>query len=122
MDHSIKEAIVLAGGLGTRLRGAIGDIPKPLAEVNGRPFLHYLFVYLAQQEIETVVLSVGCKWEMIQEALKSKKEESLRTAFFAGSKLWRAASNELWFMNKPRVLVVHRLSSFPKQLACFRVF
>lgn len=68
MDHSIKEAIVLAGGLGTRLRGTIGDIPKPLAEVNGRPFLHYLFVYLAQQEIETVVLSVGFKWKMIQEA------------------------------------------------------
>ncbi len=66
MDNKITEAIILAGGLGTRLRDAIGEFPKPLAPVNNKPFLHYLFAYLCTQGIEKVVLSVGYKWEMIE--------------------------------------------------------
>ena len=38
----VKEAIVLAGGLGTRLRKVVKDVPKPMADVNGKPFLEYL--------------------------------------------------------------------------------
>ena len=66
MDNKITEVIILAGGLGTRLRGAIGDCPKPLAPINEKPFLHYLFAYLCQQGINKVILSVGYKWEMIE--------------------------------------------------------
>lgn len=66
MDKSIKEAIVLAGGFGTRLKSAIGDIPKSLAPVNGKPFLHYLLCYLKEQGVTSVILSVGYQWEMIQ--------------------------------------------------------
>jgi D-glycero-alpha-D-manno-heptose 1-phosphate guanylyltransferase len=65
MDHSINEAIILAGGLGTRIRETIGEIPKPMAPVNGKPFLHYLFKHLRKNNIQTVILSVGYKWEMI---------------------------------------------------------
>lgn len=53
------EAIVLAGGLGTRLRGVIGDAPKCMAPVNGQPFLAYLFRYLAVQQCTRVILSLG---------------------------------------------------------------
>ena len=60
-------AIVLAGGLGTRLRSVISDMPKPMAPVCDKPFLHFIFVYLQEQGIKDVVLSVGYKWEMIQE-------------------------------------------------------
>lgn len=67
MDSSLNEAIILAGGLGSRLIESIGDIPKPLADINGKPFLHHVFVYLVQQDIEKVVLSVGYKWEKIEE-------------------------------------------------------
>jgi len=60
------EAIVLAGGLGTRLKSCInGDIPKPMAPVNGKPFLFYLLEYLKKQKIEKVILSVGYKYESI---------------------------------------------------------
>lgn len=60
------EAIVLAGGLGTRLRGAIGnDIPKCMAPINGHPFLHYLFIWLARQGVTRVILSVGHLREVI---------------------------------------------------------
>ncbi|MEO8819935.1 MAG: NTP transferase domain-containing protein, partial [Ginsengibacter sp.] len=38
----IKEAIILAGGLGTRLKSVISDVPKCMAPINGKPFLHYL--------------------------------------------------------------------------------
>lgn len=65
MDNPIKEVIVLAGGLGTRLRGTIGEIPKPLAPINDKPFLHFIFEYMKTQGIETAILSVGYKWEMI---------------------------------------------------------
>ncbi|MCB9224840.1 MAG: NTP transferase domain-containing protein [Crocinitomicaceae bacterium] len=67
MDRGINEAIVLAGGLGTRLRSTIGEIPKPLAPVNDHPFLHYLFEYLKKNQINVAILSVGYKWEMIHE-------------------------------------------------------
>lgn len=54
-----KEAIVLAGGLGTRLRSVINDVPKPMASVAGKPFLHYIIQYLKTFEIEHIVLSVA---------------------------------------------------------------
>tara|TARA_B110000037_G_scaffold220367_1_gene288030 strand:+ start:12891 stop:14168 length:1278 start_codon:yes stop_codon:yes gene_type:complete len=62
----INEAIVLAGGLGTRLRDVIEEFPKPLAPINNRPFLKYLFDYLLENGIEKIVLAVGYKWELIQ--------------------------------------------------------
>ena len=60
-------AIVLAGGLGTRLRSVISDMPKPMAPVCGKPFLHYIFQYLQKQGITDVILSVGYKSGMIQD-------------------------------------------------------
>jgi histidinol-phosphate phosphatase family protein len=67
MDIKIRQAIVLAGGLGTRLRSEIGEFPKPLAPINGEPFLTYVFKYLQKNGINKVVLSVGYKWELIQQ-------------------------------------------------------
>jgi D-glycero-alpha-D-manno-heptose 1-phosphate guanylyltransferase len=72
MDHKVNEGIILAGGLGTRLRSAIGDYPKALAEINGQPFLHFLFKFLSKNGIEKVVLSVGYKWEMISEDFRDE--------------------------------------------------
>ena len=68
------EAIILAGGLGTRLRNAIGDLPKCMAPVAGQPFLHYLFRYLAGQSISRVVCSLGYQSEAVIEWLG--KEEA----------------------------------------------
>jgi D-glycero-alpha-D-manno-heptose 1-phosphate guanylyltransferase len=63
----IKEAIVLAGGFGTRLREVVNDVPKPMAPVNGRPFLEYILDYLHHYGVTRVILSVGYKGEMIRE-------------------------------------------------------
>ena len=67
MDSKNYPAIILAGGLGTRLRSVINDLPKPMAPVNGNPFLHYIFQYLVREGVKHVVLSVGYKHEAIKE-------------------------------------------------------
>lgn len=59
------EAIVLAGGLGTRLRGVVPDLPKPMAPVMDRPFLDILLNDLASKGFQRVVLSLGYKAEVI---------------------------------------------------------
>ncbi len=61
------EAIVLAGGFGTRLQEVIADLPKSMALINGRPFLEYQFNYLEEQGVSDVILSVGYKRELIME-------------------------------------------------------
>ena len=61
----LVKAIILAGGLGTRLRSAVPDLPKPMADVQGRPFLAYLIDYWIQQGISHFVLSVGYKYQKI---------------------------------------------------------
>ena len=55
----MKEAIVLAGGFGTRLSSVVSDVPKPMAPIAGRPFLELLLGNLARNGFEHVVLSVG---------------------------------------------------------------
>src|SRR5437762_501368 len=64
-----REAIILAGGLGTRLRDAVPDLPKCMAPVAGRPFLFYLINYLRSQGIEKFIFSIGYKHEVIEEWL-----------------------------------------------------
>ncbi len=61
-----KEAIILAGGMGTRLKNVVKDIPKPMAPVNGKPFLYHLLKYLRGQGINHFVLSVGYQHEVIK--------------------------------------------------------
>lgn len=53
------EAIILAGGRGTRLQAAVPGLPKPMAPVEGRPFLSWLLDYLGEQGFDHVILSVG---------------------------------------------------------------
>ncbi len=76
----LKEAIILAGGLGTRLKGVISDIPKPMAPINGTPFIQHLFNYLIEQKITHVVLAVGYKHEVIEQYF-GKKYKTLAIAY-----------------------------------------
>lgn len=60
------EAIILAGGFGTRLQPFVKDVPKPMANINSKPFLSYLMEYLSRQGIKKILLSVGYKHEVIK--------------------------------------------------------
>lgn len=69
---AIKEAIILAGGLGTRLRDTVPDLPKCMAPVNGQPFLSYVIRHLLSQGIEKFIFSLGYKHEAIEEFLNTQ--------------------------------------------------
>jgi D-glycero-alpha-D-manno-heptose 1-phosphate guanylyltransferase len=60
-----REAIILAGGKGTRLRTVVTDVPKPMAPINDKPFLFYQLMHLHQFNYTKVVLSVGYMHEKI---------------------------------------------------------
>ena len=59
-------AVVLAGGFGTRIKHLLGDLPKPMVQVNGRPFVEWVVRYLAQQKIHRVILSTGYLAETVE--------------------------------------------------------
>lgn len=59
--------LILVGGLGTRLRSALPDLPKPMAPVRNRPFLEYLLADLKKSGVEDIVFCVGHKAEKIEE-------------------------------------------------------
>jgi D-glycero-alpha-D-manno-heptose 1-phosphate guanylyltransferase len=60
------QAIVLAGGLGTRLRSVVDDVPKPMAPVHGRPFVAFVLDQLVDAGFETAILAVGYRHQVIQ--------------------------------------------------------
>ena len=70
------EAIILAGGLGTRLRSVVPDLPKCMAPINGIPFISYLIDHLNKEGITNFVFSLGYKSEafisLIEEKLPMK--------------------------------------------------
>ncbi len=63
----IKEAIILAGGLGTRLRSVVADMPKCMAPVNNIPFINFIISYLKNEGVERFILSLGYKSEIVIE-------------------------------------------------------
>ena len=68
----LTEAIILAGGFGTRLQSVVSDVPKPMAPINNEPFLNYVFDYLKHFQIKHVVLSTGYLSEKISDYYKDE--------------------------------------------------
>jgi D-glycero-alpha-D-manno-heptose 1-phosphate guanylyltransferase len=69
-NEHIREAIILAGGLGTRLRDVLPDLPKCMAPVAGRPFLSFVIDALRMQGIERFIFSLGYKADIIEKYLE----------------------------------------------------
>ena len=61
--------LILAGGLGSRLRSVVSDVPKPLAPINGKPYLTYLLHYLSRFGIRRAMISTGYMAEKIEQGL-----------------------------------------------------
>lgn len=68
----MTQAIILAGGQGQRLRPVVKDVPKPLAPINGRPFLTYVLDLLQRNGVTDIVLAVGYLSEQIESALGTR--------------------------------------------------
>lgn len=62
-----REAIILAGGLGTRLRPVVSDVPKCMAPVKGTPFIHFIISYLKKEGVTRFIFSLGYKSEVVIE-------------------------------------------------------
>ncbi len=73
MPGQLPPICILAGGLGTRLGGAVRDIPKPLLEVGGEPFLIHQLRLLAGHGAREAVISVGYLGEMIEERIGTER-------------------------------------------------
>jgi len=74
-------AVVLAGGLGTRLRPITLNIPKPLVRINEKPFLDYLLQKISSMGIKDVVLLTGYKHEMIEKYCRTGQKWNLRIKY-----------------------------------------
>jgi D-glycero-alpha-D-manno-heptose 1-phosphate guanylyltransferase len=79
----IKQAIILAGGLGTRLRSVVPDLPKCMAVVAGKPFLYYVINNFKKEGITDFIFSLGYKNEIIKNFVKDdfKNENKFRYGF-----------------------------------------
>lgn len=103
------EAIVLAGGFGNRLKTVVSDVPKPMAPVAGKPFLAYLLNWLCLTGVEHVILSVGYKWERINNVFGNKyrsakisysvEESPLGTGGAIARAMKRVKQNEVLIVN-----------------------
>lgn len=69
------EVIILAGGLGTRLRSVVSEVPKCMAPVADKPFLWFLLKYLTRFDVNRVILSVGYLRDVIFEWIDKVKDD-----------------------------------------------
>jgi len=74
INLSSLDAVILAGGMGTRLKTVVSDRPKPLAHINGRPFLDLLVENLRLQGLRRFVFCVGHQREKIIDHFKSRND------------------------------------------------
>jgi D-glycero-alpha-D-manno-heptose 1-phosphate guanylyltransferase len=62
----VKEAVILAGGFGTRLKNIVKEVPKPMALIKDAPFLSYILDQLYKYKFEKVILAAGYKYDVIE--------------------------------------------------------
>src|SRR6185437_15853728 len=71
-------AVILAGGFGTRIKHLLGDLPKPMAPVSGKPFVEWIVRYLAAQKIRKVILSTGYAAETVEKHFQTQPVKNVR--------------------------------------------
>jgi D-glycero-alpha-D-manno-heptose 1-phosphate guanylyltransferase len=117
------DVIILAGGLGTRLRSMVHDMPKCMAAVEGKPFLYYLFSYLSRFPIiKKMILSLGYKNEVVTDWIKTQKNFDFKYIYSIEEKplgTGGAVKKALDYANSELVLIVNGDSFFDVDLNLF---
>lgn len=75
------QAILLAGGLGTRLQSVVNDRPKPMALIQGRPFMEYVIRELRRHGIDDIIFAVGYKGSMVEEYFRDGSGFGIRASY-----------------------------------------
>ena len=95
-----QQAIILCGGLGTRLRPLTDNMPKPMVPVNEKPFLQYLIEQIRTQGIRRILLLTGYRGEMIQEYFGTGETLDVEINYShgpaewdTGRRIWEARKN-----------------------------
>ena len=76
----MREVIILAGGMGTRLKQAVPDLPKSMAPVHGIPFISYVVEYMIDQDVDKFIFSLGYMHEHISSYI-TKRYPNLNAKF-----------------------------------------
>lgn len=104
------QAIILAGGLGIRLRSLVNDRPKPMALVNQKPFLEYILMNLRKHGIKEVVLAVGYMNDCIKNYFFDGKQLDLHIRYSVENKqlgTGGAILNALNLVNDEKLLILN---------------
>jgi len=111
----MKEAIILAGGFGTRLRNVVQDIPKPMSPVAGKPFLQFLLKQLSLFGFSRVILSVGYRHETISNHFGASfenmqlyycvEDSPLGTGGAIATAIQQTAANDVLVLNGDSILL-----------------
>lgn len=81
MTLAFLEVVLLVGGLGTRLSSELGDLPKPMVEVGGYPFLEHELLHLREFGIRNIVLAVSHRREAIEQRFGDGRRLDLSIAY-----------------------------------------
>ena len=92
---TVKQAVILCGGLGTRLGSLTKQVPKPMIRIHGRPFLEYLVSQLKRQGITEVILLTGFLGETIREYFGDGSNFSISIKYSDGPIEWDT-SKRIW--------------------------
>jgi len=91
----IQQAVIFCGGVGERLRPITNNIPKPMVDVNGKPFLEHLINQIREQGISKIVLLTGYKREVIENYFGDGSEFGVNITYSRGPMEWLTAKR-LW--------------------------
>ena len=70
--------VILAGGRGTRIRHLLPELPKPLAPVNGKPFLEWVIEFLSKQQLSHIIFSTGYLADQIKNFVVKKNKDGMK--------------------------------------------
>ena len=116
------QAIILAGGKGTRLQTILKDVPKALASIRNQPFLDYLLQFLNQQGINHFIFALGHQHQQILDYLNAKEKswtyscviekEALGTGGAVKKALGSATDTDIWVVNADTFLDINLKAMF----------
>lgn len=75
------QAVLLAGGLGTRLRSVVSDRPKPMALIEDKPFMEYVVLELKKHGVTEIIFAVGYKGSMVEEYFKDGSQWEIKVSY-----------------------------------------
>lgn len=121
----MKQAVILAGGLGTRVQALVPDQPKPMATIAGRPLLEYIIQWLKDYKIKEIIFCLHYKSEIVKNYFKSGRKFGVKIEYLIEKELLGtggAVKNSEKLIKSETFLVINGDTYFPINLFRFIKF